>query len=46
VTFKSKTPAGQIHDMIVSQIDAKTGESVELMLGDFQLTLTPDIVSE
>ncbi len=46
VTFESKTPAGQIHDMIVSQINAKTGEAVEVMLGDFQLNLKPDIASE
>ena len=46
VTFESRTPAGQIHDVIVSQINAKTGEAIEVMLGDFQLNLKPDISSE
>ncbi|MGC9941662.1 MAG: hypothetical protein ABSE48_07490 [Verrucomicrobiota bacterium] len=46
LTFESKTPAGKVHDMIVSQITTKTGESVEVTLGDFPLTLQPDIASE
>jgi hypothetical protein len=46
VTFESKTAEGRVHDMIVSQIDAKTGESVQLTLGYFQLSLQPDIASE
>jgi hypothetical protein len=46
VTFESKMPTGQIHDMIVTRITAKNGEPTEVMLGDLQLNLTPDIVSE
>jgi hypothetical protein len=46
VTYESKMPGGQIHDMIITQIDAKTGQPVDVTLGDLQLTLTPDILSE
>jgi hypothetical protein len=46
VTYESRTPAGQIHDMIVAQVDAKVGEPTEVTLGDFQMTLKPDISSE
>jgi hypothetical protein len=46
VTYESRTPAGQIHDMIVAQVDAKIGEPTEVTLGDFQMTLKPDISSE
>lgn len=46
VTFESKTSTGQIHDMIISQVDAKSGEPIEVMLGDFQLNLKPVITSE
>jgi hypothetical protein len=46
VTFETKMPTGQVHDMIVTQVDAKNGEPTEVMLGDFQLNLTPDIISE
>ncbi|MGA2869484.1 MAG: hypothetical protein ABSF34_10025 [Verrucomicrobiota bacterium] len=46
VTYESRTPAGQIHDMIIAQVDAKVGEPTEVTLGDFQMTLKPDISSE
>lgn len=46
VTFESKTSKGQVHDMIVSQVDAKSGEPIEVMLGDFQLNLKPVITSQ
>jgi hypothetical protein len=46
VTFKSKLSTGQVHDMIVTRIDVKNGEPTEVTLGDLQLNLTPDIVSE
>ncbi len=46
VTFESKTAGGKIHDMIVTQVDARNGEATEATLGDFQLTFTPNIVSE
>jgi hypothetical protein len=39
-------PTGQVHDMIVTQVDAKNGEPTEVMVGDFQLNLTPNIISE
>jgi hypothetical protein len=46
LTFESKTSAGKIQDMIVTQVDAKSGDPVEVALGDYKLTLTPNIVSE
>jgi hypothetical protein len=46
VTYESRTPAGQIHDIIVAQVDAKVGEPTEVTLGDFEMTLTPNISSE
>jgi hypothetical protein len=46
VTYESRTPAGQIHDMIVAQVDAKVGEPTEVTLGDFEMTLKPNISSE
>jgi hypothetical protein len=46
VTFESLTSAGKVHDMIVTQVDAKSGDPVNIALGDYQLTLTPNIFSE
>jgi hypothetical protein len=46
VTYETKMPTGQVHDMIVTQVDAKNGEPTEVMVGDFQLNLTPNIISE
>lgn len=46
VTYETRTPAGQIHDMIVAQVDAKVGEPTEVTLGDFEMTLKPDISAE
>jgi len=46
VTYETRTPAGQIHDMIVAQVDAKVGEPTEVTLGDFEMTLKPNISSE
>jgi hypothetical protein len=46
VTLKSKTSAGTIHDMIVTQIDAKNGVPVEAVLGDAHVTFTPALVTE
>lgn len=46
VTYETRTPGGQVHDMIVAQVDAKIGAPTEVTLGDFQMTLTPNISSE
>jgi hypothetical protein len=46
VTYETRMPGGKIHDMIVTQIDAKNGDAADITVGDFQLTLTPNIVSE
>lgn len=45
ITFalESKTNAGKIHDLSVAQVVARTGKSMEVALGDFNLTLTPQI---
>jgi hypothetical protein len=46
VTYETKMSSGQVHDMIVTQVNAKNGEPTEVMVGDFQLNLTPNIISE
>ncbi len=48
ITFalESKTNAGKIHDLSVAQVVARTGKSVEIALGDFNLTLTPQMAAE
>jgi len=48
ITFalESKTNAGKIHDLSVAQVVARTGKSLEIALGDFNLTLTPQMAAE
>jgi hypothetical protein len=46
ITLKSKNSDGKIHDMIVTQIDAKNGVPAEAVLGDAHLTFTPALVEE
>jgi hypothetical protein len=48
ITFalESKSSVGKIHDLSVAQVVARTGKPVEVALGDFNLTLTPQMTSE
>ena len=43
VTYESRTPTGQVHDMIVGEADAKIGQPTEVTLGDFAIIIKPDI---
>lgn len=48
ITFalESKTNAGKIHDLTVTQATTKSGKPLEVAIGDFQLSLTPRMVLE
>ena len=46
VTYESRTPTGQIHDMIVGEADAKIGQPTEVTLGDFAIILKPEIFTK
>jgi hypothetical protein len=46
LSLESKTPAGKTHDLSVTQVEAESGKPLEIVVGDFQLSLTPKITSE
>lgn len=46
LALESKTTAGKVHDVSVTQVTAKTGKPLEIAVGDFQLSFTPNIASE
>lgn len=46
LALESKTAAGKIHDVCVTQVTAKSGKPLEVAVGDFQLSLTPNIAAE
>ena len=46
LTFESKTPAGKLHDMTVTQVTTRSGTPLQLAFGDVQLNFTPTVVSE
>jgi hypothetical protein len=46
LALESKTAAGKIHDVSVTQVTAKSGKPLEVAVGDFQLSFTPNIASE
>ena len=48
ITFalESRNQNGKIHDLSVAQVVTSSGKSVEIALGDFNLTLTPRIALE
>jgi hypothetical protein len=43
VSLESRNPAGKIHDVFMTQVTAKTGKPMEVTVGDYQLSLTPDV---
>jgi hypothetical protein len=45
VTVESKKPNGRIHDLSIAQVVAATGQSLEVAVGDFNFSLTPEVVS-
>ena len=48
ITFalKCKTNTGKIHELLVAQVVTRTGKSVEVALGDLNLSLTPQMAAE
>jgi hypothetical protein len=46
LAVESKTAAGKIHDLSVTQIVTASGKPFEVAVGDFSLSLTPNVTSE
>jgi len=43
LALESRTTAGKVHDVSVTQVTAKSGKEVDVALGDYQLSFTPNI---
>jgi hypothetical protein len=46
VAVESKTAAGKTHDLSVTQVVTRAGRQFEVAVGDFSLSLTPNIIPE
>ena len=46
LAVESKTAAGKIHDLSVTQVVAHTGQPLEVAVGNYSLSLTPNIATE
>jgi hypothetical protein len=46
VTVESKKPNGKIHDLSITQVVTKPGQSFEVAVGDYNFSLTPNVTSE
>jgi hypothetical protein len=46
LSLESKTAAGKIHDLSVTQVVTESGKPLEFAVGDFQFSMTPNITSE
>ncbi len=46
LALESKTAAGKVHDVSVTQVVAKNGQPLAVSVGDFHLSLTPTLASE
>ena len=46
LALESKTAAGLVHDVTVTQVTAQSGKPLDVAVGSFQLTLTPNLVTE
>ena len=46
VAVESKKPNGRIHDLSITQVIAKTGQTFEVAVGDFNFSLTPNVKTE
>jgi hypothetical protein len=46
LALESKTAAGKVHDVCVTQVTAKSGKPLDVAVGDFQLSFTPNIAAE
>lgn len=45
ITFslESRTQAGKVHDVFLTQVTAKTGKPLAVTVGDYPLSLTPNV---
>ncbi len=46
VAVESKTVSGKIHDLSVTQVVTRAGKPFEVAVGDFSLSLTPNMAAE
>lgn len=46
LTVESKTAAGKTHDMTITQVVTRAGKPVEVAVGDFSFSLTPNVTME
>ncbi len=46
LAVESKTATGKMHDLSVTQVVTPAGKPVEVAVGDFSLSLTPNIAAE
>ena len=46
LALESRTLAGKVHDISVTRVTAKNGQPMAVAVGDFQLSLTPNLASE
>jgi hypothetical protein len=46
VAVESKTAAGKMHDLSVTQVITRSGKLLEVAVGSFSLSLTPNITTE
>ena len=46
LALESKTATGKTHDLSITQIVARTGKPLEVAVGDFNLSLTPNLAAE
>lgn len=46
LSLETRTPAGKVHDLTVTQITTKTGKPLEVAVGDFKFSMTPMLVTQ
>ena len=46
VAVESKTTLGKIHDLSVTQVITRSGKPFEVAVGSFNLSLTPNVITE
>jgi hypothetical protein len=46
LSVQSKTQGGKLQDLSVAQVTTKSGAPLEVAVGDFQISLTPNMVRE
>ena len=46
LTVESKTNQGKVHDLSVAQVVTRSGQEVEVAVGNYNFSLTPNLSSE